>query len=310
VRLKNDFTAISSQIPQFALFAHLSASRIGTTRDFAVRLLSMIWSGPMNARRGFLRALGMGGIYLGFPGAVQAFGRRRRCAPSPCVNTAAICPSCGVPPVSFPYQSEDTRPACPTACIVSYYGQSNGLFYYYCQCCGDGFVTVSSTTYYSPPYATCPGSGGGCITSLVPVDPNPGPIGLSGVRVAEVRFPLMYFSSDEYTNGVWAINDDDSPFRDPLSFFPNKAGGAQENGAAVDVRYNIGTPSMVNYLHARIHEIAMTGKPTLYIAHPYDPNKPNFPKSFVDYTHKGNSRKHDVIETPDKKKRFHVHRLK
>jgi hypothetical protein len=144
----------------------------------------------------------------------------------------------------------------------------------------------------------------------VPVDPNPGPIGLSGVRAGEIRFPLMYFSTDEYTNGVWAINDDNSPFRNPLAFFPNNAGGAQENGAAVDVRYNIGTPSMPNYLYARIHEIAMTGKPTLYIGHPYDPTKPHFPTSFVDYSQKGNSKKHDVIESPDHKKRFHVHRLK
>ena len=118
--------------------------------------------------------------------------------------------------------------------------------------------------------------------------------------------PPTFFDRQHYTNGVWALNDPANPNAKPGTFVC--APGAVEIGTPVDIKYDIDSPHGT-YLHARVHEIQIGNLHKLLAAHPYDPGKPHFPTSFVEYKHKGNSHKHDVVEAPDGR-RFHVHRRK
>src|SRR5262245_61149018 len=85
---------------------------------------------PMKSRRDFMAALGFGAgaVGLGLPGMAFAWGGRRRrgcyvpvCRPpSPCIESG-----CGV------YTQQ-----CQIACPQYLYTYANGIYYYYCLCCG------------------------------------------------------------------------------------------------------------------------------------------------------------------------------
>jgi len=89
----------------------------------------------MKSRREFLAVLGLGASALLLPSVGRACGRRRR--HRPCAET-------------------QVRAGCTSdhACVQSYYGNVNGVYYYYCWCCyGDTNCTMcnaNDTTYIAP----------------------------------------------------------------------------------------------------------------------------------------------------------------
>lgn len=80
----------------------------------------------MKSRRDFLAAAGLTAGALGLPGTARAwFGRRRRVSYSPA--SAAPCPCAG---------GEGRHgEGCVFACPQYLYVISNGMYWYYCQCC-------------------------------------------------------------------------------------------------------------------------------------------------------------------------------
>ncbi len=85
----------------------------------------------MRNRRDFLSALGLGAgaLALGIPAAAFAGGRwrRRRCVP--------VCPAASPCPCAEASQAEPPPGQCFLACPQYLAFQSNGLYYYYCNCC-------------------------------------------------------------------------------------------------------------------------------------------------------------------------------
>jgi hypothetical protein len=101
----------------------------------------------MASRRTFLTAVGAGVSSLLLPSTSQAWGRRRRrCGCQSCGTEG--CQSCGTQ-VSPYFQ---TAP-CPYACPIAYYGNVNGVYYYYCVCCpgGNTYLNSSSNQLISVP---------------------------------------------------------------------------------------------------------------------------------------------------------------
>jgi hypothetical protein len=248
----------------------------------------------MSTRRGFLRALGMGGICMGLPGIAHGFGRRRRCVPADCGAPSSPAPSSGS------YRMYDV-PMCTTACPLQYYGASNGVYYYYCLCCGDGNMNVSCDHFIDTPYPTCDNSAG-CISVVKATDPNPG-FG----RTFDADFPRHLFCDANHVDGVWAINDKSNPNPTPADF-PVMPGVTQETTAPDNVKYDIDPPHGI-FLYARVHEITRANTHILRIGHPYDPTKP-LPDAPTKYTFVRGAEKHDVIEAPETHKRYHIHRRK
>ena len=105
----------------------------------------------MNSRRGFLWALGMGGVSLGLPNVARAFGRRRRHAPV--ADCECDCAREGTPRMMAQGPGEpEFYSICAIVCPQSLYASMNGVYYYTGQCCNPmGPRNVSSTLFIDCP---------------------------------------------------------------------------------------------------------------------------------------------------------------